>query len=94
MEPGIEIGQDKKTHLIVCAAGEGKAMETNGAVCEGEYAMLDEPAQAVETDGADEETGRTVVAGSAVASAADGGPLSGLFRRRRTIRSLTGTLQI
>lgn len=45
-------------------------------------------------DGADEETGRTVVAGSAVASAADGGPLSDLFRRRRTIRSLTGTLQI
>ena len=52
-------------------------METNEIVCEGEYAMLDKPVQAVETNGADEETGCTLVSDAAVVSAADGSPLSG-----------------
>jgi hypothetical protein len=84
LKPGIETDQDqqdRKPHLIVCTAGEAKAMETNGAVCEGEYAMLDEPAQAVETDGADEERGRTVVAGSTVASTANGRPFEWPFQK-------------
>jgi hypothetical protein len=80
LKPDIEAGQDqqdRKPQLTVCVVGEGNVVETNRAVCEGEYAMLDEPAQAVETDGANKETGCTLVSGAAVVSVADGSPLSG-----------------